>query len=233
MELCAALGWLDRASFARVRQRPWRSSADSTAASTLRRCRRQTRRASQASRCASDLRSARARIRCSRGVSRARRPRLADRCSRRELALEGRCDLPSGGRHASWPRRTRAAASAISTIRCSRCAAWPSEGLTRILYVDLDAHHGDGVQDAVRDDPRIHTISIHESGRWPFTGAADDRGGGRSRNYPVPAGFNDSRTRVPDGGSRAASGGARCDPKPWSLPAAPMRWREIRSPGSC
>ncbi|HUY83944.1 MAG TPA: hypothetical protein VMU86_05180, partial [Steroidobacteraceae bacterium] len=65
-------------------------------------------------------------------------------------------------------------------------------GLSPILYVDLDAHHGDGVQDALRDDARVHTISIHERGRWPHSGAADDRGGGRSWNFPVPAGFNDA-----------------------------------------
>jgi acetoin utilization protein AcuC len=65
-------------------------------------------------------------------------------------------------------------------------------GVGRLLYVDLDAHHGDGVQDAFADDPRVHTVSIHEQGRWPHTGAADDVGGGRARNLPVPRGFNDS-----------------------------------------
>lgn len=65
-------------------------------------------------------------------------------------------------------------------------------GLRRVLYVDLDAHHGDGVQDAFADDDRVLTISVHEDGRWPFTGAADDRAGGTARNLPVPAGFNDS-----------------------------------------
>jgi len=65
-------------------------------------------------------------------------------------------------------------------------------GLTRVLYVDLDAHHGDGVQDAFHDDDRVLTISIHEGPRWPFTGRADDRAGGMARNLPVEPGFNDT-----------------------------------------
>lgn len=65
-------------------------------------------------------------------------------------------------------------------------------GIRRVYYVDIDAHHGDGVQDAFHDDDRVLTVSVHEGARWPFTGAADDRAGGLARNLPVPAGFNDS-----------------------------------------
>lgn len=65
-------------------------------------------------------------------------------------------------------------------------------GLDRVAYVDLDAHHGDGVQDAFHHDDRVLTISIHEDGRWPRTGAVDDRAGGAARNLPVPRGTNDS-----------------------------------------
>lgn len=71
-------------------------------------------------------------------------------------------------------------------------------GLARVLYLDLDAHHGDGVQDAFHDDSRVLTVSVHESGRWPMAsegtgpGSAADRAGGQARNIPVPAGFNDS-----------------------------------------
>ena len=52
--------------------------------------------------------------------------------------------------------------------------------------------HGDGVQDAFHDDDRVFTISLHERARWPFTGAAHDRAGGAARNFPLPAGCNDS-----------------------------------------
>ena len=62
----------------------------------------------------------------------------------------------------------------------------------RVLYVDVDAHHADGVQDALGGEPRVRIVSIHEDGRWPRTGAAEDRGGGSVRNLPVPPGFNDS-----------------------------------------
>tara|TARA_B100001057_G_scaffold388669_1_gene396200 strand:- start:6924 stop:8015 length:1092 start_codon:yes stop_codon:yes gene_type:complete len=65
-------------------------------------------------------------------------------------------------------------------------------GLKRVLYVDLDAHHGDGVQNAFKDDQRVFTISIHEKDRWPRTGNLKDRASGFARNLPVPAGFNDA-----------------------------------------
>ena len=69
-------------------------------------------------------------------------------------------------------------------------------GVGRVLDLDIDAHHGDGVQLALSDDPRVMTISIHEQGRWPMVygglGDAQDIGAGQARNFPVPEGFNDS-----------------------------------------
>jgi acetoin utilization protein AcuC len=65
-------------------------------------------------------------------------------------------------------------------------------GRKRVVYVDLDAHHGDGVEAAFAADPRVMTISMHEAGRWPFTGLVTDRAQGRARNLPVPRGLNDS-----------------------------------------
>ena len=52
-------------------------------------------------------------------------------------------------------------------------------GYTRIAYIDLDAHHGDGTERIFWDDDRVLTISIHEDGRFlfPWTGAATDIGG--------------------------------------------------------
>jgi acetoin utilization protein AcuC len=108
-----------------------------------------------------------------------------------QLALEGQVAFhPAGGTHHGRPARASGFCYFNDPVFALQRLA--EEGLTRILYVDLDAHHGDAVQDAVRDDDRMHTISIHEAGRWPFTGAAGDRGGGRSYNYPVPKGFNDA-----------------------------------------
>jgi acetoin utilization protein AcuC len=65
-------------------------------------------------------------------------------------------------------------------------------GVTRIYYVDLDAHHCDGVADTFADDDRIVMLSVHEEGRWPFTGALTEQGCGNIFNLPVPSGFNDS-----------------------------------------
>ncbi len=69
-------------------------------------------------------------------------------------------------------------------------------GLTRIAYVDLDAHHCDGVEAAFAGDPRVRMISVHEEGRWPFTGALTDTAGGSAFNLPVPKGYNDSEARA-------------------------------------
>jgi acetoin utilization protein AcuC len=62
-------------------------------------------------------------------------------------------------------------------------------GHARVAHVDLDAHHGDGVEAAFRDDPRVLTVSIHQAGRWPFTGGLSLE---RPVNLPVPPGLNDS-----------------------------------------
>lgn len=61
-----------------------------------------------------------------------------------------------------------------------------------MLYIDLDAHHGDGVEAAFAGDERVFLISVHEQNRWPFTGKLDDRAGGNARNLPVPREMNDS-----------------------------------------
>jgi acetoin utilization protein AcuC len=57
----------------------------------------------------------------------------------------------------------------------------------KVAYVDIDAHHGDGVQNAFNDDPRVLTISVHESGRFIFPGSghADEVGAGPGLGYAV------------------------------------------------
>jgi acetoin utilization protein AcuC len=57
----------------------------------------------------------------------------------------------------------------------------------RVAYVDIDAHHGDGVQDAFYDEPRVLTISVHESGQYlfPGTGFAGETGAGAGVGYAV------------------------------------------------
>jgi acetoin utilization protein AcuC len=108
-----------------------------------------------------------------------------------DLALEGRAVFhPAGGTHHG--RRDRASGFCYFNDPVFAIRRLLERDVARVLYVDLDAHHGDGVQDAFVDEARVRVVSIHEQGRWPHTGAADDVGGGYARNLPVPAGFNDS-----------------------------------------
>lgn len=71
-------------------------------------------------------------------------------------------------------------------------------GAERVAYVDVDVHHGDGVERIFWDDPRVLTVSIHESGRalFPGTGWATDIGGpdaiGAAVNVPLPPGVGDA-----------------------------------------
>jgi acetoin utilization protein AcuC len=96
---------------------------------------------------------------------------------------------PAGGTHHG--RRDRAAGFCYFNDIALGILRLLDRGVTRVLYVDLDAHHGDGVEEAFRDEPRVLTISIHERDRWPYTGTPVDQGPSW-RNLPVPAGFNDS-----------------------------------------
>ncbi len=101
---------------------------------------------------------------------------------------------PGGGTHHGRP--ARASGFCYLNDPVLGILAWLDAGLERVAYVDIDAHHGDGVQDAFHDDGRVLTISVHEAGRWPRTGLADDRAGGAARNFPVPPGFNDTEMRL-------------------------------------
>jgi acetoin utilization protein AcuC len=71
-------------------------------------------------------------------------------------------------------------------------------GAERVAYVDVDVHHGDGVERAFWDDDRVLTVSIHESGRtlFPGTGWPEDIGGssakGSAVNLGLPAGTGDA-----------------------------------------
>jgi acetoin utilization protein AcuC len=108
-----------------------------------------------------------------------------------ELAMEGRVVFhPSGGTHHG--KADRASGFCYFNDPVFAIKTFLAKGLERVLYVDVDAHHGDGVQDAFEQDPRVLTISIHEEKRWPHSGLVDDRAGGAARNLPVPRQFNDS-----------------------------------------
>ena len=111
----------------------------------------------------------------------------------RLVANGGVVHCPGGGTHHGRP--DRASGFCYLNDPVLGILQWLDQGLTRIVYLDVDAHHGDGVQDAFAEDDRVLTISIHEAGRWPHTGLAQDRAGGKARNLPVPPGLNDSEHR--------------------------------------
>lgn len=96
---------------------------------------------------------------------------------------------PAGGLHHAMPDK----ASGFCIYNDPAVAIdWLLEqGAERVCYLDVDVHHGDGVERMFADDPRVLTISLHESGHFlfPGTGFADDVGGhgalGSAANVPL------------------------------------------------
>ncbi|MBP2707295.1 acetoin utilization protein AcuC [Microbispora sp. RL4-1S] len=98
----------------------------------------------------------------------------------------------AGGLHHAMP----GAASGFCVYNDPGVAiAWLlSQGATRVAYVDIDVHHGDGVQTMFYDDPRVLTISLHETPRtlFPGTGFPHETGAeGTAVNVALPAGCGD------------------------------------------
>ena len=83
---------------------------------------------------------------------------------------------PGGGLHHAMP--ARASGFCVYNDPALAIARARRDGL-RVLYIDLDVHHGDGVQAIHWDDPGVLTFSIHETGTalFPGTGFADEIGG--------------------------------------------------------
>ncbi len=81
---------------------------------------------------------------------------------------------PGGGLHHALP--ARASGFCVYNDVALAVAAARTEGL-RVLYVDLDVHHGDGVEAIHADDPGVMTVSFHESGRYLFPGTGEASGG--------------------------------------------------------
>jgi acetoin utilization protein AcuC len=98
---------------------------------------------------------------------------------------------PGGGLHHAM--RGRASGFCIYNDPALAIARARQDGL-RVLYVDLDVHHGDGVQALFWDDPGVLTLSIHETGRALFPGTGEvweigeGRAAGTSVNVPLPPG---------------------------------------------
>jgi len=100
----------------------------------------------------------------------------------------------AGGLHHALPNR----ASGFCYVNDAAVAITQlvSRGL-RVVYIDLDAHHGDGVQYAFEDTDQVLTISLHQHGRTLFPGTGfvydtgKDRGQGYAANLPLPPGTGD------------------------------------------
>src|SRR5437867_2354178 len=92
---------------------------------------------------------------------------------------------PAGGWHHAWA--DRASGFCIYNDISVAIAHVLRECEAKVLYIDFDAHHGDGVQRAFYDDPRVMTVSFHETGRYLFPGTGDvlELGKGVGRGYSV------------------------------------------------
>ncbi len=108
-----------------------------------------------------------------------------------------RAFVPIAGLHHA--RRDRAAGFCVfNDIGCAIEALRALHGVQRIAYVDIDAHHGDGVYDAFADDPQLIVADLHEDGRflYPGTGDASETGSGAALgtklNIPMPPGADDA-----------------------------------------
>lgn len=109
-----------------------------------------------------------------------------------ELLANHNCDVAfsySGGLHHGGPER----ASGFCVFNDAAVAIhWLLEKGFRVAYIDIDVHHGDGVQEAFYDRDRVLTISLHQDGRtlFPGTGFVDEMGSGPglgfSVNIPLP-----------------------------------------------
>ena len=112
-----------------------------------------------------------------------------------------RAFIPIAGLHHA--ARDRAAGFCVFND-CGVAAEYLREkhGVRRVAYVDIDAHHGDGVFYGFEDDPDLIFADIHEDGRYlyPGTGASEETGTGRARgtklNIPMAPGADDAQFRI-------------------------------------
>jgi len=113
--------------------------------------------------------------------------------------LEGKVDHffnPVGGLHHA--RKDRAGGFCVfNDCAVAISKALTDLGMTHVAYVDIDAHHGDGVYYGFEDDPHVIIADIHEDGRflYPGTGTAEETGKGEAKgtklNIPLPPGAGD------------------------------------------
>lgn len=92
---------------------------------------------------------------------------------------------PAGGLHHAG--RSRASGFCIYNDPAIAAAVAMEEFGARVMYVDFDCHHGDGVQGLFYEEPRVLTVSLHESGDYlfPGTGRVDETGAGKGQGHSV------------------------------------------------
>lgn len=92
---------------------------------------------------------------------------------------------PHGGLHHAWAER--ASGFCVYNDASVAIAHVLQASEAKVLYIDFDAHHGDGVQRSFYDDSRVMTVSFHETGRYLFPGTGDvlELGNGSGRGYAV------------------------------------------------
>ncbi|MBK5926244.1 acetoin utilization protein AcuC, partial [Rhodobaculum claviforme] len=110
------------------------------------------------------------------------------------VAQGGVVHAPGGGTHHAFPDRAGGFCYVNDPVLC--LLALLRQGLRRLVYVDIDAHHCDGVEHGFAGSDAVRLISVHEERRWPFTGALEETAGGTAFNLPVPRGFNDTEMRA-------------------------------------
>ena len=102
----------------------------------------------------------------------------------------------AGGLHHGMP--TRASGFCVYNDVAVGIRHLLDRGAERVAYVDVDVHHGDGVERVFWDDPRVLTVSLHETGQmlFPGTGFPQDSGGpdakGSAVNVALPPGTSDA-----------------------------------------
>jgi acetoin utilization protein AcuC len=105
------------------------------------------------------------------------------------LAEGGTIFNPAGGTHHGLPDRANGFCYLNDPVLAM--LSMRRKGVRRIVYLDIDAHHPDGVAVAFRGDPDCLMISVHEDGLWPRTGGISETEDGSAINIPVPQKLND------------------------------------------
>ena len=108
-----------------------------------------------------------------------------------QYLMTGKADIvfnPSGGTHHG--QKARASGFCFVNDPAIALQSLASSGAA-ITYLDIDAHHCDGVQTWHAATKQLQIISVHQQGLWPRTGQESDKGGGNAHNFTLPEGADD------------------------------------------